>query len=123
MVAEDVFDVIVIGAGPAGEVAAGRAVRGGLSAAIVERRLVGGECNFYGCIPSKSLLWPMTLTAEVSRMPGLELAGPIDAGAVLARRDEFVGHYGDAPRWAGSRVSRWDSSAVKGGWPGRCGSK
>lgn len=98
MAGEDVFDVIVIGAGPAGEVAAGRAVRGGLSAAIVERRLVGGECNFYGCIPSKSLLWPMTLTAEVSRMPGLELAGPIDAGAVLARRDEFVGHYGDAPQ-------------------------
>jgi hypothetical protein len=60
--------------------------------------LVGGECNFYGCIPSKSLLWPMTLRAEVSRMPGLELAGPIDAGAVLARRDEFVGHYGDAPQ-------------------------
>jgi pyruvate/2-oxoglutarate dehydrogenase complex dihydrolipoamide dehydrogenase (E3) component len=98
MAGEDVFDVIVIGAGPAGQVAAGRAVRGGLSAAIVERRLVGGECNFYGCIPSKSLLWPMELAAEVSRMPGLELAGPIDAGAVLARRDEFVGHYSDVPQ-------------------------
>lgn len=103
MAGEDVFDVIVIGAGPAGEVAAGRAVRGGLSAAIVERRLVGGECNFYGCIPSKSLLWPMELAAEVSRMPGLELAGPIDASAVLARRDEFVSYYGDAAQvgWAG----------------------
>lgn len=98
MAGEDVFDVIVIGAGPAGQVAAGRAVRGGLSAAIVERRLAGGECNFYGCIPSKSLLWPMELAAEVSRMPGLELAGPIDAGAVLARRDEFVGHYSDVPQ-------------------------
>src|SRR5947207_10272396 len=98
MAGEDVFDVIVRGAGPAGEVAAGRAGRCGLSAAIVERRLAGGECNFYGCIPSKSLLWPMELAAEVSRMPGLELAGPIDAGAVLARRDEFVGHYGDAPQ-------------------------
>lgn len=101
---EDLFDVIVIGAGPAGEVAAGRAARGGLSAAVVERRLVGGECNFYGCVPSKSLLWPMKLAADVSRMPGLELAGPIDAGAVLARRDEFVGYYEDAPqvRWVES---------------------
>lgn len=108
MAGEDVFDVIVIGAGPAGQTAAGRAVRGGLSAAIVEMRLVGGECNFYGCIPSKSLLWPVTLRAEVSRMPGLELAGPIDAGAVLARRDEFVGYYGDAPQ-----VSRVESVPVE----------
>lgn len=95
---EDVFDLIVIGAGPAGQVVVGRAVQGGLSAAIVEKRLVGGECNFYACIPSKSLLRPMELAAEVSRMPGLELAGPIDARAVLARRDEFVGHYDDAPQ-------------------------
>jgi dihydrolipoamide dehydrogenase len=91
------FDVIVIGGGPVGLTSAARAVRGGLTAAVVERRLVGGECNFYGCIPSKALLWPMELAAAVNRMPGLKLDGKIDAAAVLARRDDFVGHYQDAP--------------------------
>jgi hypothetical protein len=86
MADEGVFDVIVIGAGPVGITAAARAVRGGLTAAVVERRLAGGECQHYGCIPSKALLWPMALAAEVSRMPGLELRGPLDAAAVLARR-------------------------------------
>jgi len=93
---DGVFDVIVIGSGPVGESAAERAVRGGLTAAVVERRLVGGECNYYGCIPSKALLWPMELAAAVRRMPGLELRGPVDAGAVTARRDEFVYHYDDS---------------------------
>jgi pyruvate/2-oxoglutarate dehydrogenase complex dihydrolipoamide dehydrogenase (E3) component len=98
MMSDDVFDVIVIGAGPAGEIAAARAVRGGLTAAVVERRLVGGECHYYGCVPSKALLWPMELAAAVGRMPGLKLDGPIDAAAVAARRDDFVGHYQDGPQ-------------------------
>ncbi|HEY2508336.1 MAG TPA: NAD(P)/FAD-dependent oxidoreductase [Streptosporangiaceae bacterium] len=92
----DVFDVIVVGAGPVGENAAARAVRGGLTAAVVERRLAGGECSYYGCIPSKAMLWPMEIAAQVRRMPGLELRGPIDAAAVLARRDDFVYHHDDA---------------------------
>lgn len=95
MATEDTFDVIVIGAGPAGEVAAGRAVHNGLSAAVVERRWAGGECSFYGCIPSKALLWPMELSAAVSRMPGLSLRTPIAAAAVFARRDAFVWGYHD----------------------------
>jgi dihydrolipoamide dehydrogenase len=92
---DDVFDVIVIGAGPAGEILAARAVHGGLTAAVVEERLAGGECAYYACIPSKALLWPMELAAEVSRMPGLELRGPIDTAAVLARRDRTVYHLDD----------------------------
>jgi dihydrolipoamide dehydrogenase len=91
----DVFDVIVIGAGPVGLTVAARAVRGGLTAAVVEERLAGGECEYYACIPSKALLWPMELAAEVERMPGLELRGPIDTAAVLARRDETVSHLDD----------------------------
>ncbi|HTJ36094.1 MAG TPA: NAD(P)/FAD-dependent oxidoreductase [Dactylosporangium sp.] len=92
----DVFDVIVIGAGPVGLTVAARAVRGGLTAAVVEDRLAGGECEYYACIPSKALLWPMELAAEVNRMPGLQLRGPIDTTAVLARRDETVTHRDDA---------------------------
>ncbi|HZE33355.1 MAG TPA: NAD(P)/FAD-dependent oxidoreductase [Actinoallomurus sp.] len=92
---DDVFDVIVIGAGPAGETAAGRAVRGGLTAAVIEKRLAGGECAFYACIPSKALLRPVDLAAEVGRMPGLELRGPIDTAAALARRDRTVSHFDD----------------------------
>ncbi|WP_219825800.1 dihydrolipoyl dehydrogenase family protein [Nonomuraea typhae] len=88
-------DVVVIGAGPAGENVAGRAVRGGLSAAVVEEHLAGGECSYYACIPSKALLRPMELRAEVSRVPGLS-AGPIDVEKVLARRDEAISGLDDS---------------------------
>ncbi|MGW0802279.1 dihydrolipoyl dehydrogenase family protein [Nonomuraea sp. NPDC002799] len=96
------FDVIVVGAGPAGENVADRAVRGGLSAAIVEERLAGGECSYWACVPSKALLRPVDLAGEVARVPGLAL-GPIDVAAVLARRDEAVSHFDDSGqvRWIG----------------------
>jgi pyruvate/2-oxoglutarate dehydrogenase complex dihydrolipoamide dehydrogenase (E3) component len=83
------FDVVVIGAGVAGEVAAGRLGENGVSVAVVEDRLVGGECSFYACMPSKALLRPVELAREVARVPGLAL-GPIDVPAVLARRDEVI---------------------------------
>ncbi len=88
----DVFDVVVIGAGPAGEVAAGRLGEAGSRVAIVEQELVGGECSYYGCMPSKALLRPAGLLAEVERVPGAREAvtGPLDVEAVLARRDEVI---------------------------------
>jgi pyruvate/2-oxoglutarate dehydrogenase complex dihydrolipoamide dehydrogenase (E3) component len=85
-------DVIVIGAGPAGEVCAGSLAREGLDVALVERELVGGECAFWACMPSKALLRPAELLAEVERVPGAreELTGEIDPAVVLARRDEVI---------------------------------
>jgi pyruvate/2-oxoglutarate dehydrogenase complex dihydrolipoamide dehydrogenase (E3) component len=86
------FDVIVIGAGPAGEVLAGRLAERGSEVALIESRLVGGECAFYACMPSKALLRPAEALAEVRRVPGAAeaVAGEMDVEAVLARRDEVI---------------------------------
>jgi len=86
------FDAVVLGAGPAGEVAAGRLADGGLEVALVECELVGGECSFWACMPSKALLRPAQAVAEARRIPGAAQAatGDLDAGAALRRRDEVV---------------------------------
>lgn len=91
------YDVIVIGAGPVGENVADRVVRGGLTAAIVERELVGGECSYWACMPTKALLHSATALRAARRLPGAREAvtGDLDAAAVLRRRDSFASDWKD----------------------------
>jgi dihydrolipoamide dehydrogenase len=86
------FDAVVLGAGPAGEVCAGRMAEGGLKVALVESHLIGGECSFYACMPSKALLRPGELLEEARRVPGVAeaISGRLDPQAVLDRRDEVI---------------------------------
>jgi len=67
--AEDSYDVIVIGAGPIGQTVTDRARAAGLSVAAVERELVGGECSYWACIPSKAMLRPVVAVADARRQP------------------------------------------------------
>ncbi|MER7190790.1 dihydrolipoyl dehydrogenase family protein [Streptomyces flaveolus] len=91
------YDVVVIGAGPVGENVADRTRAAGLSTAIVESELVGGECSYWACMPSKALLRPVIAHADARRTPGLSRAAqaPLDAAAVLAHRDDFTSHWKD----------------------------
>ncbi len=86
------FDAIVLGAGPAGEVCAGRLGDAGWSVAIVERDLLGGECSYYACMPSKALLRPADVLAEARRIPGVPVGedDELNPAAILARRDEVI---------------------------------
>ncbi|WP_406457824.1 NAD(P)/FAD-dependent oxidoreductase [Streptomyces sp. NBC_00876] len=92
-----VYDVVVIGAGPVGENVADRARAAGLSTAIVESELIGGECSYWACMPSKALLRPVVARADARRVPGLAGAvqGPLDTAAVLAHRDAYASHWKD----------------------------
>jgi pyruvate/2-oxoglutarate dehydrogenase complex dihydrolipoamide dehydrogenase (E3) component len=91
------FDVIVIGAGAVGENVAERVVRGGLTAVLVEAELVGGECSYWACMPSKALLRPGTALHGAQTVPGAEEAVTrvLDAAAVLKRRDYFTSNWQD----------------------------
>jgi pyruvate/2-oxoglutarate dehydrogenase complex dihydrolipoamide dehydrogenase (E3) component len=94
------FDVVVVGGGAVGENAADYAVRAGLSAAIVESELLGGECSYWACMPSKALLRTGHAAAALRRLPGT--TAEFDPEAVLARRDTFTHSFDDASQveWA-----------------------
>ncbi|MBD3779209.1 MAG: NAD(P)/FAD-dependent oxidoreductase [Micrococcales bacterium] len=91
------YDVVVIGAGAVGENAADRAGRLGLTVAVVEHELVGGECSYWACMPSKALLRPGAVLAAARAVPGAAelVTGTPDPAQVLARRDVFTSHWDD----------------------------
>ena len=97
------YDVVVLGAGPVGENVADRTRAAGLSTAVVESELVGGECSYWACIPSKALLRPVIARADARRVPGLRqsVQGPLDAAAVLAHRNYYTSDWHDdgAAQW------------------------
>ncbi|OBJ49827.1 NAD(P)/FAD-dependent oxidoreductase [Mycobacterium sp. 1423905.2] len=92
------FDVVVLGAGPVGQNAADRARAAGLSVAVVERELVGGECSYWACVPSKALLRPVLAISDVRRVDGARQAvtGDIDPAGVFARRNRYVSDWDDS---------------------------
>ncbi len=103
----ETYDLIVIGAGAAGENVADRAVQGGLSAVIVESELVGGECSYWACMPSKALLRSGAAVRAARAVGGASQAvtGELDVAAVFARRDSFTS------KWKDDGQVKWLKSA------------
>jgi pyruvate/2-oxoglutarate dehydrogenase complex dihydrolipoamide dehydrogenase (E3) component len=93
----DRFDVIVLGAGPAGEAAVNSLLRGGASVAMVERELIGGECTNWACVPTKTLLRPPEVKGESQRAPGVP-DPRLDFGPLAEYRDYMVSNHDDTKR-------------------------
>jgi pyruvate/2-oxoglutarate dehydrogenase complex dihydrolipoamide dehydrogenase (E3) component len=100
----DTWDVVVIGAGPVGENAAQYAIQGSdRTAVLIEDQLVGGECSYWACMPSKALLRPVEVLSAARALPGVTGTG-LDTAAILERRDAIVNHRDDSGQvgWANS---------------------
>lgn len=90
----DRYDVVVLGMGPGGEVTAGRLIEAGKRVAVVERELIGGECAYWACIPSKTLLRPTEARSEAARSPGLSRPD-LHWAKAATYRDDMVRHLDD----------------------------
>ena len=110
----ETFDVVVIGAGPAGENVADRVVKAGLRAVVIESELVGGECSYWACMPSKALLRPGEALRAVQRVPGAREAvtGKVDLKEALTRRDAMISDLDD--KWQVKWLVANDISLIRG---------
>jgi pyruvate/2-oxoglutarate dehydrogenase complex dihydrolipoamide dehydrogenase (E3) component len=110
----ETFDVVVIGGGSSGENAGGRAAAAGLSVALIESDLVGGECSYWACMPSKALLRPGEALAAARRVPGARQAvtGDLDTAAALQRRDALASGWDD--RWQVQWVENAGMTFIRG---------
>lgn len=101
------FDVVIIGGGAAGENVVGRTAPAGLKTAIVESELVGGECSYWACMPSKALLRPFEALNAARRVPGARdaVTGDVDVEKTLRSRDAF------SSNWDDSGQAQWVESA------------
>ncbi|MBT2513311.1 NAD(P)/FAD-dependent oxidoreductase [Arthrobacter sp. ISL-30] len=91
------FDVIVVGGGAVGENVADRVAQAGLTTVVIEAELVGGECSYWACIPSKALLRPGSVLHAAQAVPGAAeaISGTLHANTVLSRRDWFTNRWQD----------------------------
>jgi pyruvate/2-oxoglutarate dehydrogenase complex dihydrolipoamide dehydrogenase (E3) component len=112
---QNVYDVIVIGAGPVGQNVADRARAAGLGVAVVERELVGGECSYWACVPSKALLQPVIAVADARRIDGASEAvtGSLNTAGVFGRRDSYVSNWDDSGQ-ADNYVTGIGADVVRG---------
>src|SRR5262245_5637967 len=93
------FDVIILGAGPGGLIAAGKLNREHKRVALVERELIGGECAYWACIPSKTLLRPVTVISEACHFPGVTTPH-LNTAQVTDYRDNLIRHLDDSQQYA-----------------------
>lgn len=114
MVQNQEFDVVILGAGQAGQSTAERVRAAGLSVAIVEPELVGGECAYFACVPSKALLRPLIALSDARRVDGAREAasGVINVAGVFGRRDRYANHWDDALQ--SNLVSATGATLVRG---------
>lgn len=108
------YDVIVLGAGPVGQNVAARAHAAGLTVAVIERELVGGECSYWGCVPSKALLRPVLAIADARRVDGAReaVSEPIAVKGVFGRRDRYVTDWDDSGQ--AEAVAAMDVDVIRG---------
>src|SRR5690625_1103891 len=95
----DRYHVAILGMGPGGEAAATRLLKAGKTVALVEPELIGGECGYWACIPSKTLLRPVELALATAATPGIT-PGTLDWDSARAWRDDMVRHFDDTKQAA-----------------------